>query len=458
MSSRNIPLTVVNQPVTPVGIDIRDMSRDDRTGGNGEPVSPTSGEKHTELSAVHDFAGKFRHPELLPRLKAYVRSRSELRRAVAEGHAPPAEPALPDAAPVSINLDLTTGCNYACDHCVDMDILNKPFKFRHDDLMDSLRLMAERGLRSVIVIGGGEPTLYRKFEEAIRLMKSLGLRIAIVSNGSGQAKIARIADCLDEEDWVRLSLDSGYDPTFQAMHKPKRQITLEQICQAVPGIKDINDRFQFGFSYIITWKGAFINDTKIVENLGEMLVGAQLAHRNRFDYISFKPFLTRAPENNAEIIDLRDTDSHFESVLGKIREQIAEAKKLEDGRFRVVESTNLRVLQNGTHKQYMQQPTRCHMHFFRQVLSPLGLFNCPVYRYQPQGTLNDKDGYLNAERYRESLVNTSRLIERFDASRECREVTCLYNHVNWWIEDLIQHPDKLDDLQPDHDRAPDFFF
>jgi hypothetical protein len=98
------------------------------------------------------------------------------------------------------------------------------------------------------------------------------------------------------------------------------------------------------------------------------------------------------------------------------------------------------------------------MHFFRQILSPLGLFNCPVYRYQPQGTLNDKDGYLNPERYRQSLANTSTLIEQFDASKECREVTCLYNHVNWWIEDLIQHPDKLDDLQPDNDRAPDFFF
>ncbi|MEE8459588.1 MAG: hypothetical protein V3S08_06930, partial [Phycisphaerales bacterium] len=142
MSAKNIPLTVVNQPGMPVAIDIRGPSP---KAGDSEPVSPTSGLKHTELSAVHDFAGKFRHPELLPRLKAYVQARSELRRAVEEGHDPPTEPALPDAAPVSINLDLTTGCNYACDHCVDMDILNKPFKFRHDDLMDSLSLMAERG-------------------------------------------------------------------------------------------------------------------------------------------------------------------------------------------------------------------------------------------------------------------------------------------------------------------------
>ena len=44
----------------------------------------------------------------------------------------------------------------------------------------------------------------------------------------------------------------------------------------------------------------------------------------------------------------------------------------------------------------------------------------------------------------------------FNAAVECKEVTCLYNHVNWFIEDLIEHPDKLDRLQPSEDRK-DFF-
>ncbi|MHC4414302.1 MAG: radical SAM protein [Planctomycetota bacterium] len=450
--AKSIPLTVFNRPAAPVAIDARDLAP------AREPLPPTDGEKHTELSAVHDFAGKFRQPALVERLRQYVRHQSEVRRAIEEGHDPPPASALTDAAPVSINLDLTTGCNYACDHCVDMDILNQPFKFKHESLLESLRIMAERGLRSVIVIGGGEPTLYRRFEEIIRYMKSLDLRIAVVSNGSGQAKIARIADCLDEEDWVRLSLDSGHDRTFQAMHKPKRLITLEEICEAVPGIKDINDKFQFGFSFIITWKGAFINDTKIVENLDEIVLAAELARKNRFDYISVKPFLTRAPENNAEIVDLQDTDSHFEHVLSRIRQGIDRAKRLQTDRFRVVESTNLRVLENGTHRDYMQQPQQCHMQFFRQVLSPLGLYNCPVYRNQPQGRISDKDGCADLDRFHESVRSTASLIRTFDASHECRQVTCLYNHVNWWIEGLIRDPAKLDDLHPDPDREPDYFF
>tara|TARA_Y100000588_G_C13337545_1_gene536721 strand:- start:203 stop:412 length:210 start_codon:yes stop_codon:yes gene_type:complete len=33
-------------------------------------------------------------------------------------------------------------------------------------------------------------------------------------------------------------------------------------------------------------------------------------------------------------------------------------------------------------------------------------------------------------------------LDTFDASHECREVTCLYHTSNWWIEDLIENPEK----------------
>ena len=34
----------------------------------------------------------------------------------------------------------------------------------------------------------------------------------------------------------------------------------------------------------------------------------------RFDYIAFKPFLTRAPYNNAEIVDIKEEDDGFDEV------------------------------------------------------------------------------------------------------------------------------------------------
>jgi len=430
------------------------MNPGTRTG----PASPTQGAKHVELTPIHDFAAKLRQPEVLPRLSEYVRWQAHLRGTLPEGEAVRDTDRVPDFAPVSINLDITTACNFACDHCVDLKILNTGIKYRHDKLLDSIRLMAERGLRSVIVIGGGEPTVYPKFVETIEFMKSLGLQVAIVSNGSGMKKIARIAALLDDKDWVRLSLDSATDDTFQKMHKPRgRGITLDAICEAVPGIKEINPGFPLGFSFIVTWRGASIHDTSIVENLHEIVPAAERARRYRFDYIAYKPFLTRAEENNAEIVDLRETQRHFADVVTRLRAEVDRAKKLATPDFRVIETTNLKVLENGSFATYSEQPHECHMQFFRQVLSPLGMYNCPVYRNQPHGRLGDKEAYANESSYDETRASTGNLIRSFDANHQCREVACLYNHANWWIEDLIEHPEKLERLRPEAMKVPDYF-
>jgi len=410
----------------------------------------TTEKQKVALSSIHDFAAKLRQPDTLPRVKEYVKW-------LAGGENRNPEE-MPDFAPVSINLDLTTACNFACDHCVDKEILNLNIRYDHQRLLDSLKLMAEKGMRSVIVIGGGEPTTYPKFEETIRFMKELGLQVSIVSNGAGNKRIVSIADCLDKGDWVRLSLDSGTDPTFQAMHLPKFKITLEEICRHVPDIKAVNSGFKVGFSYIVTWKGATLYDEEIVENLHEMAQAAELAKRHQFDYIAFKPFLTRAEINNAEIIDLEASDKRYHEVVDIISDQLEKASKVEDEKFKVYRTTNLKMLLSGEKSaDNLGQPQRCHMQFFRQILSPLGTYNCPVYRNQPHGKLGEKDGYADAEGYAGLRESCTSMIHDFNATKECENVTCLYNHVNWWFEDLIQHPEKLDTLVPHNPEEEDYF-
>lgn len=416
-------------------------------------------EKQTELSPIHDFMGKLRQPEVLTRLKQYVAWQIEWRNGYAN-NSMTLEEALEKApinAPISINLDVTTACNYRCDHCVDMDILNKNINYEHEKLKDSLTYLAEKGLRSVIIIGGGEPTAYKGFEDIVRHLKAMNIQIGVVTNGSMLKKIEAVADVLEAKDWVRLSLDSGTNETFRAMHKPgSKKCTLEWICSHIPNIKKINPDFQIGFSFIIVWKDCETNDTKIIENVDEMVTAAKLAKDHQFNYISFKPFLTRAEINNAEIIGIDKEREYVESVMKKIRDSINESKKLDDDNFAVIESTNLRVLENGTYMNYTDQPHNCHMQYFRQVLSPLGVFNCPVYRHVPQALLGEKHAYDTQAGVVETQKNTLRLIEAFDATQECKDVTCLYNHANWFIEDLINHPEKLDSLDSNFDRD-DYF-
>ncbi|MFT6287796.1 MAG: wyosine [tRNA(Phe)-imidazoG37] synthetase (radical SAM superfamily), partial [Alcanivorax sp.] len=423
---------------------------------NANQASAEDGSEQLELESIHDFATKLTLPGSREALEHYVRWQVALRTGKNTDATELDPTKVPDFAPISINLDLTTACNFECDHCVDLDILNTGIRFDHDQLLSSLELMTERGMKSVIVIGGGEPTLYPKFEEIIRFMKNLGLQIAIVSNGTGNDKIAKVADCMDGQDWVRLSLDSGTDPTFQAMHNPRKKITLEQICAKVPAIRRANPDVTVGFSYIVTWVGAEINDTSIVENLHEITGATKLARDNEFSYISFKPFLTRDELNNAEVIDIRH-QKNLEDTLSRIQAQVDKAAALASDSFRVHQSTGLKAMLQGRTQALAKQPKQCHMQYFRQVLSPLGLYNCPVYRNQDHGKLGGKNANADVETYDATRETTADLVKNFNATVSCEKVTCLYNDVNWWIESLIDNPEHLNILKTDTSSEPDYF-
>jgi pyruvate-formate lyase-activating enzyme len=407
-----------------------------------------------DTHAYHDFRGKLTQAAVLPHVIEYVGWQRSARDAEAAGAAAPPPP---DRAPISINLDLTTACNYRCDHCIDWDILNSGVQHKEQALRDSLREMAARGMRSVILIGGGEPTVYPKFADFVRYLKQdLRQSVAVVSNGGRNDRLHNVADCLGPGDWVRLSLDSGSDATFQAMHKPRKPVTLDEICEWVPRIKDRNPTFPIGFSFIVTWKGAQRDDTKVVENIHELVMAAERARRYRFDYLSVKPFLLRAEENGSEVLDPARAQEAIGVVVEKIRRAIAEAKQLETDTFKIVESTNLRMLENQTWAEHTRQPRQCHMQHFRQVLTPHGVFNCPVYRSVPAAKIAEADGYRDAAACGDTQRKTGELIRRFDAAHECHQVTCLYNTTNWWLEGLIEDPSLLAALQPTPDRG-DFY-
>ena len=382
-----------------------------------------------------------------------MRWRRELARARAQGQS---DPAPPELAPISINLDLTTACNYRCDHCIDWDILNT--RHRHDDeeLRASLRAMAERGLRSVILIGGGEPTLYPGFERIVRFAKQLSLQVAVVSNGSRGDRLLAVSDALGPGDWLRLSLDAGSDELFRAMHRPvSRSLTLDQICEWIPRIKARNRELRIGFSYIIVWQGASRDDTPLHENIDEIVLATERARRYGFDFIALKPVLERAP-SGAEVMDPARAKQDLASVVARIRAEVEKAQALATPSFSVHISTNLRVLEAGNWEELTRQPRTCHMQALRQVLTPTGLYNCPAHRSVERARIAGRDAFASGERTQGTASDLARLLEKFDASHECREVTCLYNGVNWWLEKMIEDPREDAEIAPGDERLDHF--
>jgi hypothetical protein len=403
--------------------------------------------------SIHDFSAKLRQPAVLPGVQAYVDWRRAVRRARARGEP---DPPPPQQAPISINLDLTTACNYRCDHCIDWDILNTKHKHAEEILRRSMVLMRERGLRSVIVIGGGEPTLYPGFVGFVQFLKGLGLQVAIVTNGSRGDRLLAAVPFLDERDWIRLSLDSGSNELFAAMHKPVvPDLTLDTICSWIPKIKAANGKPRLGFSYIIVWKGASREQVALHENIDEIVMAAERAKRYRFDYIAFKPVLERGLDG-AEVMDPAKAKEELALVVARIRAAVDQAKQLADETFDVYESTNLRVLEQGAWEKLTEQPHTCHMQALRQVLTPTGLFNCPAHRSVEKARIAGKEAYQDEAELGRTSGQLADLLGRFDAQHECAEVTCLYNQVNWWLERMIEDPREDVRIEPGEERE-DYF-
>jgi len=403
--------------------------------------------------AIHDFTAKLRQPSVTDHVKVYVRWRRSLNHARAQGLP---DPPAPEVAPISINLDLTTACNYRCDHCIDWDILNSRHKYVEEELRSSIRLMAGRGLRSVILIGGGEPTLYPGFADFVKFLKELRLQVAVVSNGGRGARLLDAIGHMKEGDWIRLSLDAGSNELFVAMHKPvDKKLSLDAICEWIPRLKARNPVVRVGFSFIIVWKGAERAGVDVHENIHEIALAAERARASGFDYISLKPFLVRSPEG-AEVMDPTAAREELDGVVRRIRAEVDKAKAFADDTFDVFESTNLRMLEEGSWKDYTRQPRVCHMQALRQVLTPTGLYNCPAHRGEDKAKIAGPASWRDESAASEAGEQLVQLMDRFDASHQCREVTCLYNGVNWWLEKMIDDPREDMDIEPGDERD-DYF-
>ncbi|MEK7555440.1 MAG: radical SAM protein [Patescibacteria group bacterium] len=402
-----------------------------------------------KVDQKHDFTAKLRQPSVLSRLKEYVEWQKTVRKGIKKVETP-------NLTPISINLDLTTTCNFRCDHCIDINVINSKIKHDHGNLLSSLKNMIERGLRSVILIGGGEPTLYPRFVEIIQFLKENSVQIAVSSNGSRGAILCDAAEFLKakDKDWMRLSMDAGANDTWQKIHKPKPKIALEEICAWVPKIRNQNSQIPIGFSFIITWKNAENeNGSKIVTNINEIGTATKLAREYGFNYISFKPFLTRFGPDSVEAIDLSGTKK---STIAHIREEIDKAKQHETENFKVIESANLKVLENGSWRDFTRQPKTCHMAVFRQVLSPIGLFHCPGFRGIKKSYISDKNAYCD-ENISQTQKAVANILVEFDASKECVDCTCLFNQTNWWIEKLVTGETDIANVQAAEEQH-DYYF
>jgi len=350
-------------------------------------------------------------------------------------------------SPISINLDLTSACNFSCPFCVDSKLINTGKSLTLGEIKKTINTLHSHGLLSVILVGGGEPTLHKDFEEIVRYIKSKRLQVGIVTNGSRLEKVEAVVEDLEEKDWIRISIDAAGEEAYHDLHLPKHHVTLAGILEKAKKVKRKNPIVSMGYSFVVVWEGVEIEGKRLHPNIEEMARSVELAREFSFDYVSFKPCLIRLNESQRETL-LKDVEKMKEKeIADQIQGHLQEARRLAEGQVKVLESPNLKAVLNQETDQIKRQPKKCHLQFFRTVLTPFGIFHCPAFRGVEEARIGGPEGYLSATKFKESVKKTAYSIMTFDAEQECKDVGCFYNRTNWWLEEVIRSQEDIHTLE-----------
>ncbi len=128
-----------------------------------------------------------------------------------------------DNYPVHMTVGLTTYCNHRCVFCYgDYETANPGININADTakFLDAFKEAYDMGLKSISLVGTGEPLLHKDAAKIIRGIKDIGLNVAVYTNGVMVKDDVRdaIIDCCT---WIRLSCNAKNCEEHDRIHQTK---------------------------------------------------------------------------------------------------------------------------------------------------------------------------------------------------------------------------------------------
>ncbi|CCK82533.1 anaerobic ribonucleoside-triphosphate reductase activating protein [Desulfobacula toluolica] len=162
----------------------------------------------------------------------------------------------------------TKGCNFICPYCHNPDLVATPKKVA-TDLFDENKIFnfleKRKGLLEGVVISGGEPTLQEDLIAFSRIIKDMGYRLKLDTNGTRPEILAKLFE-QELVDFVSMDIKT----------------CLEKYHLVVPGKFDAKKIYESirllmnkapAYEFRTTCVRPFINK-KIMTDIGKMIMGA----------------------------------------------------------------------------------------------------------------------------------------------------------------------------------------
>jgi len=227
--------------------------------------------------------------------------------------------------PVIANIDPTNRCNFDCIWCSDKLYRRRyPGTLPIEHLLKLVDFLAEWGVKSVDVSGGGDPALHKDLGRVLWAAHSSGMQVATVTNGSNM--LVGLASTMARTcRWVGFSVDAGTAETHMRVHGLSIP-TLAKVLEHIERVRESVD--MWGTVCEITYK--FLLHP---ENEHEIYAGAVAAKEAGCHNFLLRPVCWRQITIFEDYGTEGTTGEQFNLPL--IQDQIEHALELEDEGFRV---------------------------------------------------------------------------------------------------------------------------
>ncbi|MBU1659471.1 radical SAM protein [bacterium] len=261
--------------------------------------------------------------------------------------------------PVYVEISPYGGCNHRCTFCA-LDYMGyENIGLEFDVLKNTLSDMAQKGVKSVMFAGEGEPLLFKDLDLIVEHCSRVGIDTSLTTNFVPLNK-KNIERCIESCSWIKVSLNGGTAKSYAQIHQTK-ELDFERVMHnleyALEYRKQNNLKCTLGVQMLL-----------LPENKDEAVILAQKCKETGVDYLVIKPY---SQHNFSQTTKYADIDYSDTQDLEK------ELECLNDENFSVVFRAN-------TMKKHVQKThsySTCHStpFFWGYIAADGKVFGCSAY-------------------------------------------------------------------------------
>ncbi|MBW1783672.1 MAG: radical SAM protein [Deltaproteobacteria bacterium] len=323
--------------------------------------------------------------------------------------------------PVHVEISPTNACNYRCTFCYADFTGHEKRKIEKEILIRLMNDMGQKGVKSCLFAGDGEPTLVKYVMDAIRTGKEAGIDMALNSNGK-LFNEEWAENTLPYLTWLRFSVMAATPEIYSQVHGTRKEDwsrTIGNISKAVEVKRKHNLPVTIGIQQVL-----------LPENAHEVAELARISKEMGVDYYVLKPFSLHqgntAYQDGISAVALRDR--HLD-ILKK-------AEDLTNDAFTCIIRWNT-FLDDG-----VPSYERClGLPFIAQIAADAKIYTCCPFFYHDEFAYGDlhKEGFADIWMGQRADRMRRQMAEQFDVQHNCMSY-CRHHQINILLWKLANPP------------------